>query len=1644
MAAAQSSRAAEQQDWVASWTLVQGAPEPDSRGHETEVVNYIYETGQAEQPHIPQEVFAQLRENVNRDLASRNRGSIRVQNCQAGIVPGAPGQPLHVFALVLLQRNPASSHLEQNQHHQHHQAADGARHPALGQSAWNVRVHAASQQPPAPAHSSDQALGSLLGAACWQGRPPLQECPSSSILQAQAVASCPPPAATISQVPAWGTQSPNHPPVTLKPGVPTRSNQSTPSPPATSPPEVPAPRIHSNTHPPATTISEIPALGNQSNAQLPDTWGKSGTQLPAWEPARAVSNPHASPHLMSGSAQLPDWEALDAARLGPSSQQLCGGEQGADRGRGPQVEAQQERHAQAGAWSHTAINKLFETLPGSGAGHESETRFHEHPPVSAFQENLHLHLTSASPGSTRIAHREGSTSMPLLTTSLPLGASAGNLAPLPTQTHHQPPHFRPHTSPQEFTGPTNRPSHSLHPSPVQSRPGRMLSETVGQEGNEYSHQYHPPQWADPTVPNALRSQIFQRHPSWVGPAAPIQAHLQPVWRPTGGATPDDPKLLQRHPQQSLPAVQEPLPANPPLLQSVLLPEPFEGAMSDPVPGDLCCKRGDQVQPEVTADTAATVALQGHPSVVTTAVSGTGPRNQAGAASHPQRIAGMAGDARQQGGLLLSGLMRAEGLLQEPGYGACQVASTFLASLLDTAQLQAEGMFDELCPSTMPNAITSDRRNALQEMPGSLAGQALSAHSMHHSMQQTGQPVVGPPDSRPQNRNQSPREPEASDDDDASDMDSFAPVHSFTTAWDPPSLHFYTSPFQRRYQPPHPLSPPHAPLSVGSAGSAGQSTPTSGHMPAGDEWPATQMPHSPETLKKVPEPAGPGLGQDGGLGMEFSNSGNSSQTDADLIAALRDTWDDSGKGDSPRDAAALQWQGASLNLISQDGLHHWDSDGDSSVPSPSQCDAQSVLLESLPRSWLQEMLMPHTQSPPEIRQSPQVPVAHLQQTVPHQHGLGPNADGASKLLLCEKQQGHQDAVGSPGCLEIPDLNAQHIAADEAAKRLLRCQQQQKQQHLPLEKKVPGGSKQQQQPRLMQQPVQQLLQGSQAQEQHGSVPDSWRLWSQSEHVPTDKECRRSAVLSCPSNIPTPCQPPVGPRYTQSSSPSAQDSLTPPPTVVYHSDGHRLNLDHRRGRIGSSVYGVRMSHGGRDGSSTDAENPGWQNPTHASSSPDDRSVTAPTEWTSPSGEASPSLEMIPPSWPGRNAHRLRVKALEGGNSGHQMGCGDENGGHIPPTRRSIRHPIALLAPKAPREQRGHTHQLPPAQLDGPSEGSCTSQVTHFDAADFPRPGGTRRSAHAQKWYSEPPTHRPPMLDKRNHAAGCPSCSQDVGTRMLKQAGNQGGVQRRGTRGGGRRPWQRQAQTARMGAGNRRRGARTGPHPGWTTSPESSSCIPSHASSWSSPEAAHSPPHPQPSHPVSTCQQASLGQSPKKPIMIEPAQDTCLNASAIDAAHEGKEACTNRPPRILSGEHHRAAQTPPPPQPSPQASPGLRLRRKRFSLLRPRFLFPARSPKPAHHTPLPHPTSQGLTAITPHDVHMPKAQIMDSKGELVLHESQLVTPPHQVKGFGRGKGQGKHAGGLVPVGGEGFGRKGGALHLPTIIGDLFKRLNGRGKARH
>ena len=70
-----------------------------------------------------------------------------------------------------------------------------------------------------------------------------------------------------------------------------------------------------------------------------------------------------------------------------------------------------------------------------------------------------------------------------------------------------------------------------------------------------------------------------------------------------------------------------------------------------------------------------------------------------------------GDAAEAGkgpALLLSGLMCAGDLTKEGGLDACVVASTFLATLLDTAQLQAEGVFDELLGTMTPEGLDTSR------------------------------------------------------------------------------------------------------------------------------------------------------------------------------------------------------------------------------------------------------------------------------------------------------------------------------------------------------------------------------------------------------------------------------------------------------------------------------------------------------------------------------------------------------------------------------------------------------------------------------------------------------------------------------------------------------------------------------------------------------------------------------------------------------------------------------------------------------------------------------------------------------------------------------------------------------------------------
>ena len=93
----QPSEATEQQDWVASWTLVQSAPEPDSQGRETEAVDFVYETGQAEQPRIPQVSAKPCQQSFGR-LAKRH-GAKKLQlpesDCRSALAGGvcaAPGQ----------------------------------------------------------------------------------------------------------------------------------------------------------------------------------------------------------------------------------------------------------------------------------------------------------------------------------------------------------------------------------------------------------------------------------------------------------------------------------------------------------------------------------------------------------------------------------------------------------------------------------------------------------------------------------------------------------------------------------------------------------------------------------------------------------------------------------------------------------------------------------------------------------------------------------------------------------------------------------------------------------------------------------------------------------------------------------------------------------------------------------------------------------------------------------------------------------------------------------------------------------------------------------------------------------------------------------------------------------------------------------------------------------------------------------------------------------------------------------------------------------------------------------------------------------------------------------------------------------------
>ena len=707
------------------------------------------------------------------------------------------------------------------------------------------------------------------------------------------------------------------------------------------------------------------------------------------------------------------------------------------------------------------------------------------------------------------------------------------------------------------------------------------------------------------------------------------------------------------------------------------------------------------------------------------------------------------------------------------------------------------------------------------------------------------------------------------DDGDSDPDSFAPAESFTTAWDPPSLHFYTSPIQQRFPlQPLPTSPTH-PISVGSAGSAGadaidhQQQHKAANRVAAKSLSrsglALKPSQSSDAMKKLQE-------QDhaiyGNPGMRLgSPRGSSEVSEQDLIAALRTTWDSS--DGSPENTFA---HGAGGNLVSRDGLQHWASDSDSEPPSPSQCEALTVSSESPPpESWMQEAYMPLTHSPLEGRQFPQDPAAASQE------------DGQP-----EPQDPHGFANGSV---------------------------------------FPGGEQ-----------LQRKLQDGQEWGPHKTAQQQRSVAVAARLV------QGMAAAAARDELPTPQKPtPAAPRGDL-STPAASYALSgssaglPPPRQML-SDG-----DQRRGRIGSSLYGVQMSGGGWDGSCTEVDNPIWQEPCHCynSSSPDGGSMTAVTGWTDPAGEVSPVSSDIP-TWPGRNAHRLRVKSQEAPPC-----MGDDYDGHIPPTRRSIRHPIGLLAPRAvypTRGQWGHAHSARPGQQESPSDGSYASEQTHVDDTegtyrqrsgraysgrqdangdrhDPPsryisgRDGGLMRHADApcHHHHSHMPGHYQVHADAkvdrlhgqvphiRSHgttaADGCPTCStchrdlpagkgprsQSGLTGHAKRATHSlpaypmasgqafgGGISRRGEGVAQRRPWQR--QVVRHGAVRNRR--RVGPHPGWTTSPDSSSYVPSQGSSWSSPEPTRSPPRPRGSHPApSHPNKATVVAAPTKPASLQPAQ--------------------------------------------------------------------------------------------------------------------------------------------------------------------------------
>ncbi len=610
-----------------------------------------------------------------------------------------------------------------------------------------------------------------------------------------------------------------------------------------------------------------------------------------------------------------------------------------------------------------------------------------------------------------------------------------------------------------------------------------------------------------------------------------------------------------------------------------------------------------------------------------------------------------------------------------------------------------------------------------------------------------------------------------DDDEGSDRDSFAPAQTFMTASEPPSLHFYTSPIHRRFLAPHPPTPnpPTHPLSVGSAGSAGHPTPPrpahpadglsrTSHLAPEMSHPGrgvshlAQMTHSSDGIKKQREEArmsdmgmyGHG---DGDLDMGLDSPGGSSQTEQDLIAALRTTWDScDGQliGSTDPFANPLRWDRPSLNLASCDGLQHWASDSDSSAPSPSQCEAVTVFSESPHRSWPKDMAMPLTHSPLEGRQAPQDPAVdhNVEHFAPVNGPLGnPNLLPEATYIRPQLDEGcHHPYVFHPEQRDVVLGQAQHDPSSEVyhndhqelieSKRQQQLQQQQLGMKLSQKPTWPGHDRHGHAagPLGMNDTV---MQPRSAFQVKGEVAP---MQSRDGRAAANGGRPNTAAMSDPSDIPTPSKPPAGPSIPRSSTPPASSSRTPStgpgswlqnqrgaygdgPTA--YGDEHDVYGVERRGRLGSSLYGVRMSAGGwqeSHGSCTEgdhADNPIWHDRSCSVSSPDEGSMTALSGWSGNSREAASHFGT--PTWPGRNAHRLRAKTSD--RPHHTGARGDYRGnsdGHIPPTRRSIRHPIGLLAPKpahAGGGQGGHPHAGYNSYQDSHSDGSLISDRTHYN---------------------------------------------------------------------------------------------------------------------------------------------------------------------------------------------------------------------------------------------------------------------------------------------------------------------------------------------